>query len=80
MDQNVDGDKRKLRKRSGLALSRSMILHDLWFAFLAFANCLSRDRSPDDQQESAGRDTEHDERPELMIIRLSAKRTFFFHW
>ena len=27
----------------------------------------------------AGRDTEHDERPELMIIRLSAKRTFFFH-
>ena len=34
---------------------------------------------PDDQQEPAGRYSQHDERPEMMILRLSSQWAFFFH-
>jgi hypothetical protein len=34
---------------------------------------------PDDQQESDRHDSQHYERPEMMIIRLAAHRAFFFH-
>ena len=57
----------------------------------AFANRFSRNRRlleeekerlrghPDDQQESDRHDSQHYERPEMMIIRLAAHRAFFFH-
>jgi hypothetical protein len=57
----------------------------------AFANRFSRDRRllkkdkqrlgghPDDPQESDRHDSQHYERPEMMIIRLAAHRAFFFH-
>jgi hypothetical protein len=34
---------------------------------------------PSDQQKAAGRYSQHDERPEMMILRLSAQWAFFFH-
>ena len=35
--------------------------------------------TPGYQQKAVRRYSQHDERPEMMIFRLSAKRTFFFH-
>jgi hypothetical protein len=32
-----------------------------------------------DYQEGAGRHSQHDERPEMMILRLPAQWTFFFY-
>jgi hypothetical protein len=34
---------------------------------------------PNDQQESDRHDSQHFERPEMMIIRLAAHRAFFFN-
>jgi hypothetical protein len=34
---------------------------------------------PDDQQKGAGRYSQHDERPEMMIVRLPAQWAFFFN-
>jgi hypothetical protein len=34
---------------------------------------------PDDQKESDRHDSQHYERPEMMIIRLAAHRAFFFN-
>jgi hypothetical protein len=57
----------------------------------AFANRFSRDWRllkkdkkslrgyPNDQQEAASRYSQHDERPEMMILRLPAQWAFFFH-
>ena len=56
------------------------------------ANRISRDRSflkkenqrfrayPGDQQKATGRDSQHNERREMMILRLPAQWAFFFHW
>jgi hypothetical protein len=61
------------------------------FRKLEFAAAISRDRSfleeekdrlcrhPGDQQKAAGRYSQHDERSEMMIIRLPAQWAFFFH-
>jgi hypothetical protein len=35
---------------------------------------------PGDQQKAAGRYSQDDERPEMMIIRLPAHWAFFFHY
>jgi hypothetical protein len=35
---------------------------------------------PGHQQKTAGRHSQHDERPEMMILRLPAQWAFFFHW
>jgi hypothetical protein len=35
---------------------------------------------PDDQQKGAGRHSQHDERPEMMIVRLPAQWAFFYAW
>src|SRR6476620_120156 len=34
---------------------------------------------PGDQQKAAGRYSQHDKRPEMMILRLPAQWAFFFH-
>ena len=33
---------------------------------------------PDDKQEGAGRDSQYDERPEMIIVRLPAQWAFFW--